>query len=81
MTKPEEKTNTETQTDESELEEAQLEEVTGGTAGVGFLQGQIVNQQRAAAQLPSGGGNQLAAAQSLTTLECWEQCTVHISGC
>jgi hypothetical protein len=80
MTKPEENTNTETQTEESELDEAQLEEVTGGTAGAGFLQGPIVTQQRAVAQLPSGGGNQLAA-RSATTLECWEDCTVHISGC
>jgi hypothetical protein len=80
MSKPEENTNPETQTDESELEEAQLEEVTGGTAGAEFIKGPIVNQQRAVAQLPSGGGTQLAA-QSLTTLECWENCTVHISGC
>jgi len=80
MSKPEENTNSEIKPDESELDDAQLDEVTGGTAGVEFIKGPIVDQQRAVAQLPSGGGTQLAA-QSLTTLECWESCTVHISGC
>jgi hypothetical protein len=62
----------------SELKDEQLDNVSGGAA---FLRGAIVQAQPATATLGEQGGGGQLAAKSATTLECWETCTIYISGC
>jgi hypothetical protein len=63
---------------QSELKDEQLDKVSGGAT---FLRGSIVQAQPATATLGGQGGGGQLAANSATTLECWETCTIYISGC
>ena len=64
---------------QAELKDGELDAVVGGAS---FLRGQVVATVAARGTVPGGSpGGQLAAATSQTTLDCWHECTVHISGC
>ena len=58
-----------------ELQDEELKNVSGGGS---FLEGSVT-QLRLGGATFDGGGN--LAAKSQTTLDCWDQCTVYISGC